>query len=471
MNDLAIPIQQAETFFLQVLRLKDAQPSATAFSKYSLKKFDPMNPRESEPEQGYFEADVYDVLLATYKLPEFRCQNYNKQLLSIQPILYQLEGEIFILALHTKFLSAENPAMGDWLRFVEAFRWVQLRKFQEGTWKEKIVKSVEPLPEWLKDEKEELTARRIISVAFQKMFEREIDLQNDALFKNYGKLFVSQFLDLENDILEEDFYHILFVDRPVGLSGYGDPLPSEIVFKDELENNTYKRWIHQHQYFGFTGYSFCFVITPDEGRSKGIGNEQFLQYFQTRYQILYVIALLELSIQTRFIYELNNALKSDQNSGKEKKSRLFMMEKISTLREELLIINSKTWFGRIAQETQPRELFNLARKVLQTDKLHEEILSKISQLDEYQEGKIQLEIAQSQLSISKRLDLLQKIIVPFLVAGVIIALLQNNALYNCLKNGFSYLRIYEDVGYVFVVAILTTLISFIINKFVWRKRL
>lgn len=460
MNKLEIPINRAETFFLQVLHLKDVKPAPYSFEKYDLKEFDPTNPEETEIEKGYFEPDIYDVLLDSYKLPLFRCQNYDDQLLSIQPILYKFEGDILIIGLHAKLLSGDKLFLGNWLRFIEAFRWVHLRKFQESTWDEKYVKLVDPKPKWLTCESNSITGRQIISLAFEGIFAREINLENDALFKNLGRLFVSSYLDLDKEITDEDFYHILYVDRPEGLKGYSDPLPSESKFRDDLKNNTYSRWVHHKEYLGFTSYSFCFTITPNKERAANIKNESFLIYFKTRYHILYLIALLELSIQARFNVELNIVLKE---SDKDSKNFNYLAEKIADLLRELLTVNSKTWFGQVTLDIQPRELFNLARKVLQTDKLHDQILSKLSQMDEFLDSK-------TQLSITKRMDSLQKIITPLLILTATLTISQNDSVAKLFNKLNSWLSWPDWLVFILVVGIITFGFSWLLTKVLWRNK-
>ncbi len=178
----------------------------------------------------------------------------------------------------------------------------------------------------------------------------------------YGKN--AQWLKKEN--VEWDWYQYVFIDND-------DPTcQDENMFKDLMQQATYKRWGSYGTFYGISRYSFTSLI----------GNDviDLLRHTKTMYYRMASLVLAQRALSlyySREISEISRDLDENKLTNKELRAR------VNTLNRDYLRFVNNVYFREITPQDQGIELYDLMQKQMNIKRDEEGLSTEVEQLYHY----------------------------------------------------------------------------------------
>jgi hypothetical protein len=434
-------VERAVVFFVHCFRVEE--PPEMLRQKLRIAgyvEFNCINPDPARPNLIYFEQEVYDLFrhgAFKPKAPLSASAVENRLPLQITPIVYVLPFNLLFIALRVEFAATpQKPRLYPVMRFVEAFRNCILRHFQAGDHSDRQVEiALSPEARQLGfDEGRQIAeAFHLVTKVFRLTTGREVrekGPQGDIVFGNFAKLFASLFYKLDGELTPQDRHQIHHFDRPFNPEkpeDWHDPLPHPSLINDFREHDTYRRWLHQKQYFGFMPFGFTMFLEPDAERARQGMDGRLPFYFEHRYHVLYLVLLAKLAFLQSMKDRLMRIEAEIRNGKRNAKDKI--IGRITALREELLNFSNTIWSSRLSYEIQPSELYELGHRSLHLDKQYDEVHQKLTEYDEYLKS-------WEQGQINKGLWILQWLLMPLAIGGFFATLMQLKAVTDWLAKTF-----------------------------------
>jgi len=404
-------VEQAVVFFIHCFRVPEsAAQIAENLSAVGYEAPDRINPKP--PKEIYFEKEVYRLFSAGIFTPTqpLKAKTVEHELVvEVTPVIYVLSAQVLLIAIRIEFATKGGSRLDQVMRFVEAFRVCKLRQFHGLQEKPRLL-TVELTEESRRlefDDRNQVTwGFDLVTRAFKLATGRE-PTDDDIVFGNFAKLFVSLFYNVGSELTPEDRFHIINIDRPANPENphdWKDPLPAKELVSQCLLENTYPRWEEQKQSFAFMPFAFTMFLEPFDDDRPAV--DKFARDFEFRYHVIYIVLLTELT----FLQDINSRL---ARLEVKKLSSKDLANEVASLRRELLKFSNSIWSSRISYEIQPSELFDLGKRVLGLEKLYSEVHDKLSEYDQYLQAK-------TQERLNSGLWLLQYLFLPFSLAAFLV---------------------------------------------------
>ena len=396
----AVEVKSAVTMFYQCLSF------GTSLLNEKLKQqaVVPINIRGSD--FVYFEPESLRVFRAIYSLPEFSALTSTGIKLCFKPFLYEFPYGIAILTLKCEPSSPDGKMLFPHiLHFNEAYRYTKLRAFQQSFREQYGLHQCSEYPQGVP-----LPGQPVmIAEVLERIRNFFLPPETTDIFPTFGKMMVGSFLNLLESLSDADRYHLMCVDKPPPeKGGPSDPLPAP-EFVAQQEQYIYRRWVHQGQYFGYTGHSFIMWLEPSP--VPRLSEHELLAHWENLYARIHLLLIFQRAALSLFSRRLAR-VEEDWRSYPHRSEK-----EVARLRREMLEFTNRSWFARITYEIQGTELFKLGSRAMDIENLYTEVREKLKEFDEYLSG-------WRQGRVNRSVAVLQFVLTPVIVLGVLVSGLQ-----------------------------------------------
>jgi len=227
-------VEHAVVFFIHCFRMKEnAEQIIARLHVKGYQAVDGLNPKP--PTDIYFEHEVYQLFRAgIFTPPEpLRAKTIEHELpVEITPVIYVLSAHVVLVALRVEFTKTPVPRLDRVMRFVEAFRVCKLRQFQGLQEKPRLltVELTEESRQLEFNDRNQVTWGFDLVARVFKLAVGRAPTEDDIVFGNFAKLFVSLFYQVNAELTPEDRFHIINIDipsNPDNPKDYKDPVPAK----------------------------------------------------------------------------------------------------------------------------------------------------------------------------------------------------------------------------------------------------
>jgi hypothetical protein len=169
-----------------------------------------------------------------------------------------------------------------------------------------------------------------------------------------------------------EWYRFIFVD------GAFAGIANETMKRELVRKHTYARWVEYGTLFGMSRYSF--VVLADEGEfsKKVIYHHVKRQYYQLAILILFQRAML-----LKFSQDVKDLTKELQDIGHSSRISESTFEKADTLHGDFIRFTNRYWHEEVTPQEQGIEIYNEWLRLLDHDRLYEEVKGEIDDVANY----------------------------------------------------------------------------------------